>query len=215
MFSAQAVEKLKAIAEGIFSKAPAGTEHLTQAATTITSVTDADGPVVGGKTVTIEGSGFVAPVSVAFGGVPATDVVVVSDKKVTVRTPPHAAGIVDVTVTVDGKPPVKLSNGFAYKLAQGVPPAGTERPIQAATTITSVTDADGPVAGGKTVTIEGSGFVAPVSVAFGGVPATDVVVVSDKKVTVKTPPHAAGIVDVTATIDGKPPVGLLGGFTYK
>ena len=115
MLSAQAVEKLKGIAEGIFSKAPVGTERLTQAATTITSVTDADGPIAGGKTVTIVGSGFMAPMAVAFDGVPATDVVVLSDKKVTVKTPAHVAGVVDVTATVDGKPPAKLPGGFTYK----------------------------------------------------------------------------------------------------
>jgi hypothetical protein len=113
MFSAQAVEKLKGIAEGIFSKAPAGSEHLTEAVPAITGVKPSEGGA--GIAVEIAGSGFAPGLTIAFGGVAATEVVVVSDKKVTAKTPQHAAGAVDVIVTVDGKPPAKLASGFTYK----------------------------------------------------------------------------------------------------
>ena len=62
------------------------------------SVAPAGGPVGGGDTVTITGSGFLGTTSVTFGGVAAT-IVSITDTQIVVTTPPHAPGAVDVVVT--------------------------------------------------------------------------------------------------------------------
>jgi len=56
------------------------------------------GPAGGGTPVTIVGSNFRSGVRVVFDGVEATEAVVVSDSRITVVTPPHRPGPVDVAV---------------------------------------------------------------------------------------------------------------------
>ena len=64
-------------------------------------VTPDHGVIAGGVAVTITGSGFGDGATVAFDGVPATAVVVVSQYEITCVTPAHAAGTADVVVTND------------------------------------------------------------------------------------------------------------------
>jgi hypothetical protein len=66
---------------------------------TITSVNPTSAPSVGGKAITITGTGFQSGATVLIGGTPATNVVVVSSTTITAKTPAHAAGTVDLTVT--------------------------------------------------------------------------------------------------------------------
>lgn len=71
----------------------------------VDSVFAPGGGTVGGAYVAIEGKGFVdlGPVlSVTFGGLPATDVSVLSDTIIDCRTPAHPAGMVTVSVIFDG-----------------------------------------------------------------------------------------------------------------
>ncbi len=66
-------------------------------------------------------------------------------------------------------------------------------------TVVTITPPSGPAAGGTTVTITGSNFVAGnTSVFFGGVAATTIVVNSDTSMTVTVPP-GTGIVDIRVT----------------
>jgi hypothetical protein len=50
----------------------------------------------------------------------------------------------------------------------------------------------GPTAGGTRVTVFGGGLQHVIRVTFGGVPGTQLHVISGVKVTVASPPHAAG-----------------------
>jgi uncharacterized protein YkwD len=79
----------------------------------LTSVVPDRGVPAGGDTVTIGGFGFVAGAAVEFGGLPATNVVIVSPNSLTCKTPAHALGPVDVTVAVSGRVLRKV-NGFTY-----------------------------------------------------------------------------------------------------
>lgn len=82
-------------------------------------------------------------------------------------------------------------------------------------TLTSVSPSSGPTAGGTDVTLTGSGFVSGLTVTFGGSAATNVVIVSSTTITCRTPAHAAGAVDVTATLPaGAGSATLQGGYTY-
>ena len=62
-------------------------------------VTPPTGPAAGGTVVTISGSSLTGTTGVSFGGTPATSFTVNSDSSITATTPPHALGLVGVTVT--------------------------------------------------------------------------------------------------------------------
>ena len=85
---------------------------------TVTSVSPTGGTIAGGSAVTINGTGFLSGASVTFGGSPATSVIVVSAIKITARTPAHALGAVNVTVTNLNTTSGTLTNGYLYKAQQ-------------------------------------------------------------------------------------------------
>jgi hypothetical protein len=147
------------------------------------------GPVAGGTPVTVTGRGFSDPATVLFGGMPATNVVVVSDTEITATTPAGAAGPVDVVVLSGGERGV-LDDGYRF---------------DAALKVIGVRPSRGGVGGDTFVTLTGTGFSrGAVSVTFGGTPALpqDVVVVNDSTITLRTPAHQAQLVDVAVTQGG-------------
>jgi hypothetical protein len=155
----------------------------------VTSVSNAFGLVTGGTTVTVKGTGFTSGSTVQFGSTPATSVTVLSSTSLSVVTPPGSPGPVDVTVTTsDGTSPVVSGDRFTYV---------------ALPTVTGVSPAAGPTAGGNTVTITGTGFQnifgfpGVTHVDFGSVPAPSFTVDSDTQLTATVPPGSAGTADVT------------------
>lgn len=68
---------------------------------TLTGLSPDSGTIVGGMTVTISGTDLSGATSVTFGGVAAT-ITGNTATSITVTTPPHAAGLVDVVVTTPG-----------------------------------------------------------------------------------------------------------------
>ena len=93
------------------------------------------GPIAGGTTVTLTGTGFVSgATTVTFGGtiIPAGSVTFVSTTQIKVSSPSHAAATVTVTATTAG----------------GTSASGEHFTYEAAPTITKVTPAVGPTAGG-------------------------------------------------------------------
>jgi hypothetical protein len=85
---------------------------------TVTSVAPTGGTIAGGSAVTVNGAGFLSGAGVTFGGSAATNVVVVSSIKITARTPAHALGAVNVTVTNTNSSTGTLTNGYLYKAQQ-------------------------------------------------------------------------------------------------
>jgi len=138
------------------------------------------GPVTGGTPVTIDGTGFLGATGVTFDGLPGTDFEVLSDTMIVVVTPPHAVGLVDVVVR---------------------DPAGDSDPLQfeygaRASIVTGLTPTSGTELGGTEVTITGDGFTGAIGVVFDGTAGTSFTVVNDTTITVTTPAHAPGTVDV-------------------
>ncbi len=81
---------------------------------TVTAVTPSSGPVIGGTPITVEGSGFSAGATVAFGGEAATGVAVVGATLIQATTPPHGPGLAAVTVTnLDGQA-ATLAGAFTF-----------------------------------------------------------------------------------------------------
>jgi hypothetical protein len=76
----------------------------------VTSISPSSGPITGGTTVTITGTGFTGATKVAFGDVAATSFTVVSSTEITAVSPAQAAAAHNVYVTT---------------------PAGTSAPVMA------------------------------------------------------------------------------------
>ncbi len=191
-------------ARNVFVTTPAGQTQLTNGFTylsvpSVSGVTPSAGPLSGGTTVTITGSGFFAGgTAVTIGGVPATGVVVGSANSLTAVTPAGTAGPKDVVVTTVGGSGT-LTSGFTYR---------------AAPSVSGMTPDTGPAAGGTSVTITGSGFVSgATTVTIGGAAATGVVVGSASSLTAVTPAGTAGPRDVAVTTAGGSAT-LTGAFTY-
>lgn len=107
----------------------------------ITGVTPSSGPVSGGTTVTIRGTGFSGVTQVLFAGAPAASYVIRDGQTITAVTPAHSAGPADVVVSTGG--------------GDAAPGAFT---FVAAPIVTNLSPDAGPTAGGTTLTINGSGL---------------------------------------------------------
>ncbi|HEU5002286.1 MAG TPA: IPT/TIG domain-containing protein, partial [Actinomycetota bacterium] len=119
----------------------------------VSSVSPASGPAAGGTAVTITGANFTGASSVTFGGAAASFTVGTSTQ--ITATAPAGSGTVAVAVTTPGGTGSKAA-AYAY-----IP----------APSVSSVSPASGPAAGGTAVTISGSNLTGATSVTFGGVAA--------------------------------------------
>jgi hypothetical protein len=148
---------------------------------TVTSLSTGNGPASGGTTLTVLGTGFTPASTVDFGSTPGTSVTYLSAQALTV-TAPAGAGTVDVTVDNAG---TKSAASAADQFRYGSPP-----------TVTGLGTSSGPVTGGTTVTISGTGFTGASQVEFGNAPAASFTVESDSQIQAATPAEASGTVDV-------------------
>jgi hypothetical protein len=116
MFSVQAAEKLKSIAEGLLAPAPQGKDSVkAQAKLSVADVIPGAGPAAGGTPVTVTGSGFAVGVTVKFGNTVATEIKRESDTVIKLKSPPHTAQLVDVVVTNPDKATATKAGGYTYK----------------------------------------------------------------------------------------------------
>ena len=163
----------------------------------VVSVDPAVGPMAGGTSVTVTGTGFTSTIdtTVTFGIYTATNVQVGSATSLTCVTPAAVTpGAVNVRVTNRNGFGEK-SNAFSYL---------------AKPNITTVSPSKGPLIGGDTITIQGSGFTtsANTTVLFGAFSATGINVVSATRLTCVAPRNlTAGRVDVRVFNSGG--VGIL------
>jgi hypothetical protein len=86
----------------------------------LTSIIPAGGGLEGGTPFTINGFNFDAAANVTIRGIPATNVVVVSETKITGTSPPGAAGQADVKVINPGNKFGLLAGGFTYAECSGL-----------------------------------------------------------------------------------------------
>ena len=178
----------------------------------LVSLHPGSGSTGGGDPIELTGTGFdVSPVPVVtFGGTLAVAAGGGTATSITVISPPHGEGAVDVTVTnADGQAST-LASGFTYR-----------PPDPSAPTVTNVVNdatglPSGSVAGGEAVTISGTNFAPGATVLFGAAPATDVAFVSTTTLAARTPlDQPPGTVAVTVTLPGTGLVGtILRGFTF-
>jgi len=157
------------------------------------------GPTSGGTVVTITGTGFQAGASVAFGASNSTAVTVTSSTEIDAISPPASSGTVAITVTNPDGQSTSLPSGFTY--SSGL-------------TLSSISPSTGPVTGGTTVTILGSGFQSGASVSFGGIAATSVKLVSSTEIQAVSPVSPAGTVTIVVTNSDSQGGTLESAFTY-
>lgn len=168
-------------------------------APTITSLSPAGGTSLGGTSVTITGTDFVAGATVDFGGV-ACAVSAITSTTITCTTGPNSAGEVDVSIlNLDGQSVISTD---AYKYLD--PP-----------TITSISPNAGSLSGGTTITISGTEFFAGATVTVDGAACSSVSVPSTGTITCSTPPGTAGAKDVVVTNIDSQTVTSTGGYTYQ
>ena len=156
------------------------------------------GTPAGGTEVAIEGTNFSEVAAVDFGSTAATSYTVNSDGSITAISP-AGTGTVDVTVvTPGGTSATSPADRFTY----GV-------------TVTGVEPDEGPLAGGTSVTITGSGFTGATGVSFGSTTATSFTVNSDSSITAVSP-AGTGTVDVEVTTpSGTSPTSPADQFSYR
>ncbi|WP_280475391.1 IPT/TIG domain-containing protein, partial [Nocardia asiatica] len=160
-----------------------GTTYSYFAVPSVISVSPDSGPVPGGNTVVITGTGFGGATAVNFGANAASSFTVVSGTRIT-AVAPAGTGTVAVTVTT----PRGTSNPIGY----------TYVPAPA---LASAAPNTGPRTGGNTVILTGTGLTGTTSVRFGNTPAPSFTVVSDTQITT-TAPAGTGTTDITVTTTG-------------
>lgn len=141
------------------------------------------GPVAGGTSVRILGRRFPTDgdTTFLFDDLLARNVVVLSPTEATAITPPHPAGLVDVSIVhptlgMDTRP-----SAYEY-----VPPPE----------VLAIEPARGPDLGGTRVRVTGTNFEPGARLLFDERPAAGVVVTSGASITAATPPHPVGFADV-------------------
>jgi len=163
--------------KGGSSATSAASKYTYVLAPTVAAVTPASGPVAGGQAVTVTGTNLTGATSVAFGTAPVTPAGG-TDTSLTVTTPAGAAGPVDVTVVTDGgTSTASAADRYTY----------LDRP-----TVTAISPATGPAAGGTSVTVTGTNLASTTSVTFGGAAGTGLTGVTATSLTITSPPGAKG-----------------------
>ena len=137
--------------------------------------------------MTNPGTNWIGALSVTFGATKATSFTVVSSTTITAFAPAEAVGTVDVTVTTPGGTSALVTKDRFNFLA----------------IVSSVSPSSGSTAGGASVTVIGAGFgpgKTGTVLKFGTTAGTSVNCATSTECTVVSPAHAAGRVDVKATV---------------
>jgi hypothetical protein len=171
----------------------------TVTAPTIASLDVPSGVDTGGTELTLTGTGFETGAVVYIGGTMCTAIIVVGPTHITCDSPAGTAGSAEIVVVNTNGGTGVLADGFTFI---SVP------------TITNLSAATGPEAGGTAETITGTDFADGMTVTFGGTSATSIVVVNSTHITCVTPAHAAGAVNVVITNMDTGTVTDNDGFTY-
>lgn len=158
-------------------------------------VRPSSGSIDGGTVIMLRGKFFTGTKRVMMDKTPVTEWQVLSDKQLRIVAPPHAIGLYRIWVTTkQGRAKPGAFDGFRY-IDDTVPPP----PPPLNPTVTKLTPKQGTFFGGTTVTITGTNFTAGTLVTFGDSAASSIVVNSATSITVTSPPHSLGTVDVRVT----------------
>ena len=178
---------------------PSGFTYTSPTTLSVSGASPATGPTSGGTVVTITGKGFQTAAAVKFGGSQSTAVTVASSTQINAMSPPGSSGTVSITVTNPDTQSASLPSGFTYNSEPAV---------------SSISPNSGPVTGGTTVRILGSGFQSGANVTFGGIAATSVTLVSATEIQAVSPVSPAGTVSIAVNNTDSQSASLASAFTY-
>jgi hypothetical protein len=227
------ISLVSAAGEAGASGTPVANMHRNDTPPILSSISPASGPTSGGTVVTIHGSRLGKKASVMFDSTAATNLTWISPTMLTVTTPPHAAGIVNIIITTPRGTGTSSSVGqFTYQtILSSVTPDKKSNSVSSARqidenwfkvhpesafpNITSISSINDSSAGGSVITIQGVRLGRASKVMFGSTPATNVTWVSPTMLRVTVPPHATGEVNITIiTPRGTTAPSSAGRFTY-
>ena len=189
--------------DGAFAVLRGGFQYLS--ALRLDSIEPSEGSARGGTPVKIKGSGFLRKPLFLIGGRLTVDTKIVSDSEALAITPPNSPGKKSLIAIAEDER-AKMEDAFEY-LEEPLKPHPQDL------SVSMITPKSGPVWGGTTVTIVGSGFTQGVWVRIGALPASDVKVLSQSMIRAKTPKGSPGKADVVVGL-GQWEVVLKDGFTY-
>ena len=166
----------------------------------ITSVVPTIGRASGGESVRLNGVNFSDRCAVSFDGIPVPSSSAQSGGgALNVLTPPHDDGLVDIAVRCDTRSFV-LPGAFAY--------------LSTPARVTGISPTSGTVRGGTIVEIVGTDLrFGSCSAHFGQTPASLILIFGNTSISVASPAHAAGSVDVSL-VCGSQTVTLPDAFSY-
>lgn len=170
------------------------TSSTSGSAPTFSSISPTSGPLAGGTTVTVTGTNFRTGSQIWVGG-RSVSTTYVSSTQLRARTPAGtAAGATHVSVTTPDFPTVTRTGAFTY----------TGTASSSSPNISGVSPTSGPLAGGTTITITGSGFVSGATVRLASRAATSVTFVSSTQIRARTPAgwQAGGVIVVVTNPNG-------------
>lgn len=157
-------------------------------------------PLAGGQTLTVTGSGFLPGASVRIQGIVCPDSVRVSATQMTCQPAARAAGTYHVVViNPDGQRGV-LASSYTY---------------QAAPVVASVFPVSGPLAGGNTLTVTGTGFLPGALVRIHGIECPNSVRVSETQMTCQPAARTAGTYNVAVLNTDTQRGVLVASYTYQ
>jgi hypothetical protein len=131
MFSKVAADKLAEVFTTLFKSQGDQSRRDGLAPAPAPEIKDIDkkaGPIAGGDTVTITGSGFASGAKVSFDNIFATNVTVVNDTTVTAVTP-AGSGTVDVVVLNPDGQSATATSAYTYADGDSTDTAGTQAPV--------------------------------------------------------------------------------------
>lgn len=166
----------------------------------IASISPASGPLAGGQTVTVTGTGLTGATALTIGGTAATSLTVVSDTQLTAVTPASGSGGAKNVVVTTPAGSHTATDAYAY--------------VAGAPTISSISPTSGGEGGGTTITLTGTNLFGTTSVTVGGNACTNVSVLSGTKVTATVPPGAVGAAQAVAATNSAGTGTLPSAFTY-
>ncbi|MEW2467080.1 IPT/TIG domain-containing protein [Streptomyces sp. NPDC046994] len=155
------------------------------AAPVVSSISPNQGPMSGGNTVTLTGTGFSGATAVRFGGIAAISFTILGSTKI-LAVVPAGAGAVNVTVTT----------------SEGTSAQTVTYTYVAAPSLSSLSPDQGPVSGGIVVTLTGANLSSATAVRFDAIAALSFTVVSATQISAVAPAHAAAAAAVTVTTAG-------------
>jgi hypothetical protein len=168
----------------------------------VSSTNNLYGPLDGGQTLVLSGSGFVegASLGVTINGQACAATTLQSAAQITCAgTPANAAGAYDIVVTNGDGRSITIAGGYTY----------TGPPSVSGTSIDF-----GPSSGGQEISLSGTNFRAGAVVTVGGVPCALTTLVSATEIRCTTPPGSGGPLAITVTNADAQSTVLSSAYTY-